>query len=86
MPKPARRRSRQTVEQTQPQRFLTVGALTRRWNLSQASVYRMVDGGAIASIRLGASGGSVRIPIDAVEQFERKQLGRVPAAIADDVA
>jgi excisionase family DNA binding protein len=57
------------------QRFLSVRQLAKRWQISMAHGYRMA-GTEIPALRIG---GAVRIPLDAVEAFERKQLGRVPA-------
>jgi hypothetical protein len=56
-------------------RFLTIRDLALRWAISSAHAYRMA-GSDLPVLRIG---GAVRIPLDAVEAFERKQLGRVPA-------
>lgn len=56
-------------------RFLTAPELATRWSISPAAAYRLV-GTLLPALRVG---GSVRVPRDAVESYERKQLGRVPA-------
>jgi excisionase family DNA binding protein len=66
-----------SVEKTRS-RFLTVPELARRWAISTPHAYRMVDAGIIQSFRLGRA---IRIPLAAVEAYERAQ-GLTPADVA----
>jgi excisionase family DNA binding protein len=59
-------------------RYLKVAELARRWAISHAQAYRVLDRGDLPSLRIG---GALRVPLDAVETFEKRQLGCVPAAI-----
>jgi hypothetical protein len=52
-------------------KFLKVSELANRWGLSLAATYRCLDRD-IPVLRIG---GSLRVPLDKVEAFERAQLG-----------
>jgi excisionase family DNA binding protein len=52
--------------------YMTVKKLSQRWSISLPHAYKMIDRGEIPSLRVGCA---VRVPIDAVEKFERNQLG-----------
>lgn len=52
-------------------RFLTVAQLSQRWAISLAHAYRIVERGAIPSMRVGQA---VRVPLEAVENYERRSV------------
>ena len=47
---------------------MTVAEIAARWRVSRMTVYRMVESGALRSIRLGRT---IRVPAGAVREMER---------------
>ncbi|WP_139811696.1 helix-turn-helix domain-containing protein [Prescottella equi] len=48
-------------------RYMSAKELAERWATNTMAVYRQVESGRLAALRLGQS---IRIPIDEVERFE----------------
>ncbi|MGA9271954.1 MAG: helix-turn-helix domain-containing protein [Candidatus Cybelea sp.] len=48
---------------------MSASELARRWNISLAHAYRMLERGDLPSVRFGAT---VRTPIAAVEAYEQQ--------------
>lgn len=48
-------------------RFMTVPQLAKRWGVSLAHAYRLVERGTVPSLRAGTA---IRVPIAAVERIE----------------
>jgi len=61
--------SKSSEKQQEEPLYLSIASLANRWNLSTASAYRVVQA-ELPSIRLL---NSIRVPLDAVEQYERRQ-------------
>jgi excisionase family DNA binding protein len=55
-----------------PQQLLTVDQLTVRWSVCRSTVYAMFESGELPRLRIGRA---VRIPITAIEHFERAWAG-----------
>lgn len=49
----------------------TVSATARRWGVSDAAVYRMLERKAMPCLRIGQA---IRIPVEAINAYEAKQL------------
>lgn len=56
---------------TEERRLFRVRELTTRWGLSRSKVYDLLDSGDVQSVRIGTSR---RVPIEAVEAFEKTLL------------
>lgn len=52
--------------------YLRVAQVAARWNLGVSTVYRLIETGEISHIRFGES---IRVPLGAVLEYERRQLG-----------
>lgn len=52
--------------------YTTVKATARRWKVSPMTVYRLVESGQLRALRLGNR--TIRIPVEAVEDFEKTHL------------
>lgn len=48
--------------------YMSVKALAERWGCSREVLYRQISSGRVPALRIGHA---IRIPIAAVEQFER---------------
>jgi hypothetical protein len=57
-------------------RWLTAGAVARRWACHPSSVYRLLVDGKLPFLRLGVKAG-LRISSVWVERFERENLNRL---------
>lgn len=55
---------------THDERHVSVAELAEYWGVSERSIYRDIDKGALQSVRVG-SGGIIRIPIEAARQYGR---------------
>lgn len=53
----------------EPKRYISAPQLAQRWSISRAHAYRMVERGELPGMRIGCA---VRIPLEAVEAFERR--------------
>jgi hypothetical protein len=64
---------KQQLQKIKPdeQLFMTVPQLARRWAISPAAAYRAA-GSVVPVLKVGAS---IRVPIEAVEKYEKAQLG-----------
>jgi excisionase family DNA binding protein len=69
MKKPSIHRKVKAVKKTNSL-LITVAELARRWAISAPHAYKMVDAGVIQSFRIGHA---IRVPIVAVEAYERAQ-------------
>lgn len=56
---------------------ISVKELANRWATNQMAIYRQVEAGELAALRIGRS---IRIPIAAVERFESKNTTGVEPA------
>lgn len=57
-------------------RYISVAQLRRRWGISAAHAYRVAE--RLGCLRIGAA---IRVPLAAVENFEKAQLGSVPPEV-----
>lgn len=57
-----------------PSQYLTVAEVARTLRLSPMTVYRMVSGGQLESIRTGVNGRSIRILSTSVDAHQRAAL------------
>jgi excisionase family DNA binding protein len=57
-----------TTETHESQRLLTIPEVAAALRVSRGTVYRLVRVGRIPALRLGADGGSFRIPEDQLER------------------
>ena len=55
-----------------------VAELAERWDIDVSTVYRMIYVGVLHAERHGPRGGALRVPVDAVAEYERAVT--VPAA------
>lgn len=55
-----------------------VAELAERWDIDVSTVYRMIYAGVLHAERHGPRGGALRVPVDAVAEYER--AATVPAA------
>ena len=71
-----------TVEISAPgevrRRPYRVAELAERWDIDVSTVYRMIYAGMLHAERHGPRGGALRVPVDAVAEYERAAI--VPAA------
>ena len=54
-------------DQIGERRFMTVPQLAKRWGVSLAHAYRIVERRIVPSLRIG---GAIRVPIAAVDAYE----------------
>jgi hypothetical protein len=62
-------------EEESAPRYLRAKDLQRRWRLSAAAVYKLLQDGKISSFRIGSA---VRVPLAVVEKFERDNSSAMP--------
>ena len=53
-------------------KLLRAAAIAERWSVSRREIYRLVQLGALPSIVIGER--SVRVPLAAVEAYEKERL------------
>lgn len=61
----------------------TVNAIAARWNTDRKFVYNLIATGQLRALKLGAPGAKrpmIRVPVDALEAFERAQAVNTEAA------
>jgi excisionase family DNA binding protein len=51
--------------------FVTVEQLADRWQVSERTVRRMIEGGKLRALRVGPQ---LRIPLDVLERFEAQHM------------
>jgi hypothetical protein len=65
-------KSRDEMSSEDSPKFITPKALSKRWSLSPAATYRLL-GSDLPVVKIGRS--ALRVPIAAVEAYEKRQLG-----------
>ena len=55
---------------THPEPYVLVSELADYWRVSERTIYRDIDKGALTAVRVG-SNGNIRIPIEAARQYGR---------------
>ncbi len=53
-------------------KYLTVKEVAKYFRVSDRTVYNWIDLGYLRAIKVGDGRGTVRIPLDALEEFERR--------------
>jgi predicted DNA-binding transcriptional regulator AlpA len=61
---------RRATVQTRESRYITVRDLAKRWGISRAHAYRVVERGLLPGAMRIAN--AIRVPIASVEAFERR--------------
>jgi excisionase family DNA binding protein len=65
---------------THPNRYITIAELASYWSVSRQQIYKLVESGALGTIRLGTR--LYRIPTQLAVEFERQ--ARVHASTANN--
>ncbi len=53
-------------------KYLTVKEVAKHFKVSERTIYNWIEFGYLRAIKVGEGRGTVRIPLDALEEFERR--------------
>lgn len=52
-------------------KYLTVKEVAKYFRVSERTVYNWIEFGYLRALKIGEGRGTVRVPVDALEEFER---------------